>query len=129
MPGRLTLQEYQCVRGVERGLRNKEIARDLSISPASVARHLATAYKKLGVTNRMDAVQMLRRNYEDGAVPIRRPEPDVQVVPVEVPADPPTRYRPPPPGAAATNVLIAAFAVIGVLVVCIIGLTRAMQWW
>lgn len=39
------------------GLSNKQIAAELQLSPATVERHLATVYRKLGVTGRVDAAR------------------------------------------------------------------------
>lgn len=39
------------------GLSNRQIAAELQLSPATVERHLATVYRKLGVTGRVDAAR------------------------------------------------------------------------
>jgi DNA-binding NarL/FixJ family response regulator len=50
--GRLTKREQQIVDGVTRGLRNKEIARQLSISEKTVKSHLSNIFLKLGLEGR-----------------------------------------------------------------------------
>jgi DNA-binding NarL/FixJ family response regulator len=39
------------------GLSNKQIAGQLYLSPATVERHLATVYRKLGVSGRVEAAR------------------------------------------------------------------------
>ncbi len=41
-----------------RGLSNSQIARDLHLSAATVKRHLANVYAKIGVRSRSEAVRM-----------------------------------------------------------------------
>ncbi|MCB5179400.1 helix-turn-helix transcriptional regulator [Streptomyces antimicrobicus] len=48
----LTAQQRQIVRLAAQGLRNKEIAEQLMISPRTVSSHLYQVYPKLGVSNR-----------------------------------------------------------------------------
>ena len=50
--GRLTRREQEIVGGVTRGLRNKEIARHLSISEKTVKSHLNNIFQKLGLEGR-----------------------------------------------------------------------------
>jgi len=49
----LTPRERQVVRLVAEGLKNKEIARTLLISEATVSHHLTSIFNKLGVTSRL----------------------------------------------------------------------------
>ena len=56
--GRLTKREQQIVDGVSRGLRNKEIARQLNISEKTVKSHLSNIFMKLGLEGRF-ALAML----------------------------------------------------------------------
>jgi len=56
---RLTKRERQIVDGVARGLRNKEIARELNISEKTVKSHLNSVFQKLGLEGRF-ALAMLR---------------------------------------------------------------------
>ncbi|MFF4347207.1 LuxR C-terminal-related transcriptional regulator [Streptomyces sp. NPDC001530] len=48
----LTAQQRQIVRLAARGLRNREIAEQLMLSPRTVSSHLYNVYPKLGVSSR-----------------------------------------------------------------------------
>ena len=50
--GQLTKREQEIVDGVARGLRNKEIARQLNISEKTVKSHLNNIFQKLGLEGR-----------------------------------------------------------------------------
>ena len=52
----LTMRELDVVRHVARGASNREIARDLRISEATVKTHLLKIFEKLGVADRTSAV-------------------------------------------------------------------------
>lgn len=52
----LTMRELEVVRLVARGASNREIARDLRISEATVKTHLLKIFEKLGVADRTSAV-------------------------------------------------------------------------
>lgn len=52
----LTTRELEVVRLVARGASNREIARDLRISEATVKTHLLKIFEKLGVSDRTSAV-------------------------------------------------------------------------
>jgi DNA-binding NarL/FixJ family response regulator len=52
----LTVRELEVVRLVARGASNREIARDLRISEATVKTHLLKIFEKLGVADRTSAV-------------------------------------------------------------------------
>ncbi len=52
----LTARELVILRLIASGLRNQEIARKLFISPATVKRHVANIYNKLGVGHRTEAL-------------------------------------------------------------------------
>lgn len=56
----LTVREAQVLSWAARGRRNEEIAQLLSISPATVRKHLEHAYAKLGVRNRVEAIAAIR---------------------------------------------------------------------
>jgi LuxR family maltose regulon positive regulatory protein len=56
----LTERESEILFFLFRGLRNKEIARELSISPRTVKRHTANLYGKLHVHSRKEAVTRAR---------------------------------------------------------------------
>ena len=55
-PSRSTPRELEILRLVAEGLRNQEIADRLAISLATVKRHIANTYGKLGVAHRTAAV-------------------------------------------------------------------------
>jgi ATP/maltotriose-dependent transcriptional regulator MalT len=52
----LTVRELEVIRLVARGASNREIARDLRISEATVKTHLLKIFEKLGVADRTSAV-------------------------------------------------------------------------
>jgi DNA-binding CsgD family transcriptional regulator len=52
----LTPREIDMLRYLQTGKSNKEIARELGVSPNTVKTHLANLYVKLGVRNRTEAV-------------------------------------------------------------------------
>ena len=54
-PGRLTPREVDVVRLIAAGRSNREIAAALVLSERTVERHIANAYRKLGVSSRVDA--------------------------------------------------------------------------
>ncbi len=54
--GSLSGRELQLLRRLARGLSNHRIAQKLNISEATVKRHLANAYHKMGVHSRQEAV-------------------------------------------------------------------------
>ena len=56
----LSQREREVLRLVERGLSNKEIAKALQIAPETVKWHVKNLFAKLGVTNRMQAVNRMR---------------------------------------------------------------------
>jgi two-component system nitrate/nitrite response regulator NarL len=56
----LTAREIEVVRMVARGLRNKEIADQLSITEGTVKAHLRTIFEKLGVDSRMKLILYAR---------------------------------------------------------------------
>jgi DNA-binding NarL/FixJ family response regulator len=58
----LTKREQQIVDGVTRGLRNKEIARQLSISEKTVKSHLSNIFQKLGLDGRFALALFDRRS-------------------------------------------------------------------
>jgi DNA-binding NarL/FixJ family response regulator len=48
----LTVREMEIARLIARGLSNRGIAAELTISPATAARHVANIFGKLGFTSR-----------------------------------------------------------------------------
>jgi PAS domain S-box-containing protein len=57
----LTSRETEILDEAQRGLTAREIAEHFTISPRTVESHLATAYRKLGVASRHQAVAVLDR--------------------------------------------------------------------
>jgi DNA-binding CsgD family transcriptional regulator len=60
LTGRLTLRQVELLRCVERGLTNRQIARELHLAEGTVRRHLENIYQRLGVSSRTAAVAHLR---------------------------------------------------------------------
>lgn len=56
----LTPAEKNIMQHLMRGLTNKEIAHNLSISPKTVSHHLQSIYRKTGVSNRKQAIVQLK---------------------------------------------------------------------
>lgn len=52
----LTSREMQILRGVAKGYTTKRLARDLGLQPPSIETHLHNIFRKLGVSNRGEAV-------------------------------------------------------------------------
>ena len=130
MADRLTVREVSCLRLLEGGRKNKEIAAQLGIAERTVSNTLQSAYRKLGVTDRQDAMAEFRRNWaETGHRLSMSAAPETgSSGGVNGPASrPPTFYRPTPPGLVNTSVIIAVFAVIGVLAVLALLTSRAFQ--
>ncbi len=61
LPDGLTLREAEVMALVARGLANKEVATELGVSAATVQRHLANAYGKLGLSSRTQATAYVLR--------------------------------------------------------------------
>jgi DNA-binding NarL/FixJ family response regulator len=59
---RLTNREREIIHLIAEGLKNKEIARRLSISPATVRHHLSAIFAKLDVADRLKLVVFAYRN-------------------------------------------------------------------
>ncbi|WP_239342440.1 helix-turn-helix transcriptional regulator [Frankia sp. CiP3] len=55
-PASLTPREEQILQMVRTGLTSRRIGARLRLSPRTVEKHLQSAYSKLGVTNRIDAI-------------------------------------------------------------------------
>lgn len=58
---RLSLREAQVLALASEGLTNREIAGRLGLSVHSIKFHLATVFRKLGVTNRTEAAAVFFR--------------------------------------------------------------------
>lgn len=59
----LTSQELRALRLVGRGLANEDIAKKLSVAPSTVRSHLKSAYRKLGLRTRSQAVSYAIRHH------------------------------------------------------------------
>jgi len=57
LPGGLTTRQAEVLRLLAAGMSNKQIAAELYLSPATVERHLATIYRKLGLAGRVEAAR------------------------------------------------------------------------
>ena len=57
----LSEREIEIVQLTREGLTNREIAGRLTLSPHTIARHLANARMKLGASNRAEAAAKLER--------------------------------------------------------------------
>jgi DNA-binding NarL/FixJ family response regulator len=55
----LTAREYEIAALIGRGLSNRAIADELVISPATVARHVANIFTKLGFSSRAQVAAWL----------------------------------------------------------------------
>ena len=53
----LTARERDVLELMARGLKQKQIAQDLSITMETARTHIKNAYKKLGVHNKVDALR------------------------------------------------------------------------
>lgn len=53
----LTAREVEVLAQLDRGLTNKEVAQELDIRPATVKNHVHNVVRKLGASNRRDAVR------------------------------------------------------------------------
>jgi DNA-binding NarL/FixJ family response regulator len=56
----LTIREQQLVAMIGRGLRNKEIASELNVSDQTVKHHVHHVLRKLGASDRVEAVEVCR---------------------------------------------------------------------
>jgi predicted ATPase/DNA-binding CsgD family transcriptional regulator/DNA-binding XRE family transcriptional regulator len=57
LPDGLTVRQVDVLRLLAEGLSNKQIAAELSLSPVTIERHLATVYRKLGLGGRVEAAR------------------------------------------------------------------------
>ena len=73
---RLSPREADVLAKAARGLTNGQVAADLQVSIHAVKFHLASIYRKLGVTNRTEAaVRYLQALNSLAPVPVPVPEP------------------------------------------------------
>ncbi|HTC84413.1 MAG TPA: LuxR C-terminal-related transcriptional regulator, partial [Rhizomicrobium sp.] len=54
-PVSLTARELEVLKGVARGLSNKEIGRELNLAEVTIKLHLRSVFRKIGVRNRAEA--------------------------------------------------------------------------
>ena len=63
--GELTARERNVVLAAADGADTRVIAEQLCLSPRTIEHHLSAAYRKLGVSNRVGLVALLRDNVPD----------------------------------------------------------------
>jgi DNA-binding NarL/FixJ family response regulator len=63
----LTAREHQILTLVAHGLANKTIAKELSIAEGTVKAHLGAIFRKMKVTNRVQATLVFRQEQETEA--------------------------------------------------------------
>ena len=101
MTDRLTVREVSCLRLLEGGRKNKEIASQLGVAERTVSNTLQSAYRKLGVSRRQDAIAEFRRNWSETGHRLSmsaKPETGSPEGVSGPGSRPPTFYRPTPPG-------------------------------
>lgn len=62
---KLSEREIEVLRLLSSGLQNKEIAMRLNIAVGTVEQHLKRIYKKLAVSNRVEAALKFQKNYQE----------------------------------------------------------------
>jgi predicted ATPase/DNA-binding CsgD family transcriptional regulator/DNA-binding XRE family transcriptional regulator len=62
LPGNLTSRQAEVLRLLAAGLTNRQIAAELYLSTATVERHLATIYRNLGLSGRVEAARFALAN-------------------------------------------------------------------
>ncbi len=62
LPGNLTGRQAEVLRLLAAGLTNRQIAAELFLSTATVERHLATIYRNIGVSGRVEAARFALAN-------------------------------------------------------------------
>jgi len=65
----LSRRELQIAHLIERGLSNKQIARQLGIEAATVKNHVHHLFEKLNVHRRVEAAAQIRANLHSLALP------------------------------------------------------------
>jgi DNA-binding CsgD family transcriptional regulator len=127
---RLTVREVRCLLLLGEGLKNKEIGARLGVAERTVSNTLQSAYRKLGVTGRQDAMAEFKRNWSETGHRLSIPDPAYSGssgVVIGPESRPPGFYRPTPYGLVNTSVIIGVFAVIGVLAVLALVTSRAFH--
>ena len=59
---RLSPREHEVVQLIAEGLENKQIARELDLSEATIKSYLKSAFTRLGVSSRAEAVAVAMRS-------------------------------------------------------------------
>ncbi len=59
----LSKREVEVLTQVSKGLQNKEIADNLFVSLSTIKKHIENIYSKLHVHNRIEAIQLAKRNH------------------------------------------------------------------
>jgi DNA-binding NarL/FixJ family response regulator len=62
----LTAREEQILKGVARGLSNKEIGRELGLQEKTVKHYMTNILQKLQVRNRVEAALMAKEHFPGG---------------------------------------------------------------
>jgi len=127
---RLTVREVRCLLLLGEGLKNKEIGARLGVAERTVSNTLQSAYRKLGVTGRQDALAEFKQNWSETGHRLSIPDPSGSGSSGVAPGPesrPPGFYRPTPSGLVNTSVIIGVFAVIGVLAVLALVTSRAFH--
>jgi two-component system, NarL family, nitrate/nitrite response regulator NarL len=60
--GHLSMRERQVIQQIGQGLKNNQIAKQLSLSETTVRHHLTSIYEKLGVSDRLELLVFAHRN-------------------------------------------------------------------
>ncbi len=82
MADELTPKERECLYLAGRRLSDAEIAQRLDLSPRTVGNHLARAYAKLGVHDRIRAAAKLSKLYPEYSLPIGYEADDLSLPPL-----------------------------------------------
>ena len=70
----LSPRERDILRRLARGLRSAEIAHELCLAQSTVKRHLSSAYSKLGVGSRSEALEVLADNDDSDGGELDNPQ-------------------------------------------------------
>ncbi len=65
----LSARQREILELVSEGLTNAQIAKRLFLTESTVKQHLRSAYKVLGVSNRTEAVRLIRNDSEASVIP------------------------------------------------------------
>lgn len=144
-PLRLTVRQAECVRLAGKGLTDRQIAERLRTSRASISGTLLNVYRRMGVSNRHEALEALLSGYTPDARPIHIPQ-QARFSPDD-PADEPVlvggdgaeetarRWRKPPRGVLNRAGIVLGLTLIWILlfagaVPAILHLfDRVQGWW